>query len=135
MLLHFLKISFLSFLVFPSFVFASSYDLSGFGTSAVNGCYASAGTYQGEPYYEKGVITSGILSIDVKKSASLGGTYTSIFSSAPAINFAVDPDYTVSQGVFNGLNVVVAGEYLRLDVTALPSVPLSRFNILVYGTI
>jgi hypothetical protein len=85
--------------------------------------------------YEKGVTTSGILSIDVKKSASLGGTYTSIFTTAPAINMAVDLDYTVSQGIFNGLNVVAAGEYLRLDVTALPSVPLSRFNILVYGTI
>lgn len=86
--------------------------------------------------FAKGLITSGSVSIDVKKGSSLGGTFTSILTTPPTVNFAVDPDYKIATGVLNVAEQgVLQGEYLRLDVTSLPSVTLGKFRVLVYGTI
>jgi hypothetical protein len=78
-----------------------------------------------------------VLSIDVKKGPSLdGATMTSVLTTQPNIDFTTDPDYTIASGILNGANqLVLQGEVLRLDVTALPTIPLGRFRVLVYGNI
>jgi hypothetical protein len=87
--------------------------------------------------FEKGGIVSGSLTVDVKKStAGLGGTFTSILTVQPTLNFASISDYATNAGTLNGaLQSINSGDYLRLDVTALPTVPLTRFRVFVYGTI
>jgi hypothetical protein len=87
--------------------------------------------------FEKGIITTGILEIDIKKNTSLDDIgMTSILSTKPSINFAVAPDFTSASGVLNPvLQEVNAGEFLRLDVTSLPTIPLGKFRVVVYGVI
>jgi len=87
--------------------------------------------------FEKGIVTSGVLSIDVKKGPSLDGAgMTSVLTSQPVINFATASDYATATGVLDTANqLVLQGEVLRLDVTALPSIPLGKFRVLVYGNI
>jgi len=87
--------------------------------------------------FEKGSITSGILSIDVKKGATMDSTsLTSVLTVAPSIDFSTASDYAIATGTLNVSNQsVTSGEFLRLDVTSLPSIPLGKFRVLVYGTI
>lgn len=87
--------------------------------------------------FEKGGITSGFLTIDVKKNTSLDDLgMTSILTTLPSINFSLFPDYSSSAGILNpALQTVVAGEFLRLDITSLPITPLGRFRVVVYGVI
>lgn len=87
--------------------------------------------------FEKGGITSGILSIDVKKGSSLDGTgMTSVLTVQPSIDFSIASDYDVATGTLDTLNQsVLQGDVLRLDVTSLPSTPLGKFRVLVYGTL
>jgi hypothetical protein len=85
--------------------------------------------------YEKGSISSGSLTVDVKKSSSLNPIgFSSIMTTPATINFATAINYDLNAGVINStLNDVAVNEYLRLDVTALPSTPLSKFRVLVIG--
>jgi hypothetical protein len=86
--------------------------------------------------FEKGVISSGIVSIDIKKSSSLGGTFATILTTPPSVNFATASNYASSTGVLNASQQDVAeGDYLKLDVISLPTIPLGKFRILVYGTV
>lgn len=87
--------------------------------------------------FEKGIVTSGTLEVDIKKGTSLDPiTFNTILITPPSIDFAVDPDYTESDGVLDiGEQSILANEYLRLDITSLPTIPLSKFRILVYGSI
>jgi len=87
--------------------------------------------------FEKGIISSGILSVDVKKGPSLDDTgMVSVLTSQPTINFATAADYDIATGVLDPVNqLVLQGEILRLDVTSLPSIPLGKFRVLVYGNI
>lgn len=87
--------------------------------------------------FETGLITSGILSIDVKKGTSPDDlTMVSVLTTQPSINFATAVNYQSSVGVLNVANQSVAqGNILRLDVTSLPSTPLGKFRVLVYGVI
>jgi hypothetical protein len=101
--------------------------------------YAPAGftvtTVQVE-IFEKGDITSGTLSIDIKKGATLGSTFTTILTSQASIDFATAVDYATDTGVLDAAEQDVAqGEYLRLDVTSLPTIPLGKFRVLVYGSV
>jgi hypothetical protein len=87
--------------------------------------------------FEKGSISSGTLEIDIKKNSTLDDTgMTSILTTKPIIDFSTDPDYTEDIGVLNASEQdVLEGEFLRLDVTALPTLPLSKFRVLVYGVV
>jgi hypothetical protein len=87
--------------------------------------------------FEKGFISSGILSIDIKKGNSLDPSgFTSILTTPPAIDFSTASDYDISQGVLDSNEQsVVQGQILRLDVTALPTTTLGKFRVLVYGNI
>lgn len=84
--------------------------------------------------YEKGAISSGSVTIDLKKATTLGGTFTSVMTVLPTINFASASDYAANSGTINAvLNDLVTGEFLRLDFTALPSTPLSKCRVIVTG--
>lgn len=81
--------------------------------------------------FTKGSITSGTLTVDIKKSSTLGGTFTSVLSTQPSINFATATDYQKATGVISTASVS-ANDILRLDVTSLPA-GLGRIKVLVYG--
>jgi hypothetical protein len=87
--------------------------------------------------WDKGLITSGTLSIDIQKGTSTNGTtFNSILTTQPIINFASDADYVVKYGALDVTQQSVAqGDILRLDVTSLPTIPLGKFKVLVYGNI
>lgn len=87
--------------------------------------------------FSKGLITSGQLTVDVRRSVNgLGGTFTSVLSTLPTIDFATDPDYKIATGILSTTNQVIAqGDILRLDVVNLPSTPLGKFRVLVYGNV
>jgi hypothetical protein len=87
--------------------------------------------------FQKGIITSGVLSIDIEKGNTMdAGSMTSVLSAQPSIDFSTAADYAIATGTLNVSNQTVsAGQFLRLDVTSLPSIPLGKFRVLVYGTI
>lgn len=85
--------------------------------------------------YEKGTISSGSLTVDLKKSSSLNPVgFSSIMTTPATINFATALNFDINAGVINSvLNDMAVNEYLRLDVTALPSTPLTKFRVVVTG--
>lgn len=87
--------------------------------------------------FEKGTLT-GVFEIDVKKSTTdLNSTsFTSIFTTKPSITFASALDYAKSTNqVFDATKTsIVPGNYLRLDITQMPTTSvMSKFLITVYG--
>lgn len=87
--------------------------------------------------FEKGIVTSGTLEIDIKKGTSLDDlSMSSIMTTKPIINFATASNFDENIGVIDPLEQSVApGEFLRLDITSLPTIPLGKFRVLVYGVI
>jgi len=85
--------------------------------------------------YDKGSIVTGSLTVDVKKNNTLNPVgFASILTTLPTIDFAVDADYASNDGVISSvLNDLVTDEFIRVDVTALPSTPLSKFRVIVTG--
>jgi hypothetical protein len=85
--------------------------------------------------YEKGSLT-GTLSIDVKKNTTPNSTgMTSVFTSAPTIVYASSSDYQRNTGTFNVTHQTLAkGDILRFDITSMP-VGLSRFRIVLIGSV
>jgi hypothetical protein len=85
--------------------------------------------------FEKGSISSGLLTVDLKKNSTLNPVgFASILTTQASINFASDPDFTADDAVINSvLNDLSVGDFLRVDVTALPATPLSKFRIIVSG--
>jgi hypothetical protein len=87
--------------------------------------------------FEKGIVTSGVLSYDIKKGTSLDPlTFGSILTAEPLINFATASDYDEASGTLDSAEQSVEiNEYLRLDITSLPAIPVGKFRVLVYGSI
>jgi hypothetical protein len=86
--------------------------------------------------YEKGIISSGSVTLDVLKSATLGGTYTSVLSVLPTINFATASDYDSNSGTLNPTyQDILTDEVLRVDITALPATAIGRFRIIITGAL
>jgi hypothetical protein len=87
--------------------------------------------------FEKGLVTSGTLSVDIEKGNTMdAASMTSVLSVQPSIDFATASNYAIATGTLNVANQsVTAGQFLRLDVTSLPTIPLGQFRVLVYGTI
>lgn len=87
--------------------------------------------------FEKGSLT-GTFEIDIKKSVTdLDGTsFVSIFTTRPSIAFASANDYDASTNqVFDvGQIDISPGDYLRFDITSMPSGGvMSKFLLNVYG--
>jgi len=83
--------------------------------------------------YLKGALT-GTLEIDILKATSLGGVYSSVFTTRPSIAFASAVDYGASTNqVFSVSQVnLVAGNYLKLSITSMPANgTLSKFKIIL----
>lgn len=86
--------------------------------------------------FDKNGIASGTLEIDVQKASS-GNDFSSsvsIFTTKPSLDLSVASNYTESSNaVLSGSNKVLAeGDYLRIDVTSLPS-GLSSFHVYLIG--
>ena len=86
--------------------------------------------------FEKGGISTGVLSIDVKRNSTPNDIgMTSVFTSAPSVDFSTASDYHRSTGTFNvSLQNVTKGTILRLDVTSMP-VGLGTFRIILIGEV
>lgn len=84
--------------------------------------------------FARGVVTTGTLTIDIKKNTSPNPTgMTSVFTASPTINMASVSDYHRTTGTFNSsLQALNAGDVIRLDVTSLPT-NLSIFRIVLKG--
>ena len=87
--------------------------------------------------FQKGIVTSGILSLDIKKGSTLDDlSMASILNTEPQINFATAVDYAESDGVLNPTEqLILPNQYLRLDITSLPALPVGAFRVLVYGNV
>jgi hypothetical protein len=87
--------------------------------------------------FEKGLVTSGFLELDVKKNSTPNDVgMVSILTTLPIIDFSTDPDYTSDSGVLDPIKqYITAGDILRLDLTQLPSTPVGRFILTVFGEI
>lgn len=85
--------------------------------------------------FEKGSVT-GNLTIDIQKSSSADFTSSvSVFTTKPSIVYSGASDYDESANVaFDASNKAVSeGDYLRLDVSELPTGDLSKFGVYIIG--
>jgi predicted XRE-type DNA-binding protein len=87
--------------------------------------------------FEKGSISTGTVSVDLKKGTSLNPiSFTSIMTTEPEIDYAVDPDFTSDIGTINGiLNEVDLNEFVRVDITSLPATPVGKIRVIVTAEI
>jgi hypothetical protein len=86
--------------------------------------------------FDLGGISSGILSVDVKKNTTPNNTgMTTVFTVHPSINYTTAVAYQRDTGTFDlASQSVLKGEILRLDVTSLP-VGLGSFRIIMIGEV
>ena len=80
---------------------------------------------------------TGFLEFDIKKNTSLNPVgFTTVFTTKPSIDFSTASDFDESSNtVFDSGQVSVSvGDYLRLDITALPgSGIIGKFYLFVTG--
>lgn len=77
--------------------------------------------------------TSGTIEYDVKKSTTLGGVFTTVFSTKPSVAFGAGNDATSTNAVFS-TTAVAQGDWLQLDISSFQS-PQRRFHVLFYGEV
>jgi hypothetical protein len=83
--------------------------------------------------FEKGATASGSLTVDVKKNTSPDSVgMTSLFSVLPSFNFSTISNYAESTGTLS-TTTMLQGEYLRLDLTSIPSTFTGTIQILMYA--
>lgn len=85
--------------------------------------------------FDKGTISSGTLSIDIQKSSSLDFTSSvSVFTTEPSLDLSTASSYTESSNaVLGGTNKSLSeGDYIRIDITSIPS-GLGSFFIYAIG--
>lgn len=71
--------------------------------------------------------SSGLTEIDLKKSHA-GGSYTSIFTTLPSVAYSAGNDAISSNAILDSGNCSLeAGDYLRLDTTAVQTAGRSFF--------
>lgn len=82
---------------------------------------------------------SGFLEIDVKKSPDLDpSNFVTVFNTKPIIDYSTAVDWMESDpGDYdNAEKDIVAGEYLRLDITQVPTGNvLPMFMVIIYGEV
>ena len=76
--------------------------------------------------FEKKGVASGTLQVDIKKSSNkTPNTTTSIFTTKPSLDFSsptvVDYSQTTNQVINQSNNRIATGEFLRLDITSIPT--------------
>lgn len=77
-------------------------------------------------------ISSGTLEIDVRKSTSPDFTSdSSIFTTKPSFDFSTASNYTETSNANISAGSVSSGDYMRIDVTSLPSTTIGKFGIYV----
>lgn len=86
--------------------------------------------------YDKNSISSGTLEIDVQK-ASGGNDFSasvSVFTTRPSLDLSVASNYTESNNAVLSLTnkVLSEGDYIRIDITSLPT-GLGRFHVYLIG--
>ena len=87
--------------------------------------------------FDKDGISSGIVEIDVLKNDSPDDSgMVTIFSTRPSLDFSTANDYDVSTNqVINAPQAIVSGgDFLRLDITSLPS-ELRAFRVVLRGSL
>jgi hypothetical protein len=83
--------------------------------------------------FEKGSTSSGSLTIDVKKNTSPDSVgMASVFSVLPTFDFSTISDYATSSGTLS-VTSVSEGDYLRLDMTAVPATFTGSFQVIMYA--
>jgi hypothetical protein len=84
--------------------------------------------------FARGSVTSGTLTIDIKKNATPNPTgMVSVFTTSPTISMASVSDYHRATGTFNPTNQsITQGQILRFDITSLPN-NLTAFRIILKG--
>lgn len=106
-----------------------SFTLSGAGTSAVNGCYSEAGTYNGKPYYSNGTYFvwyegfewTWFINQEVAGGDPVytGSNENNVPSSWSVVNIGVSPAPTLSQGCtavpayYVAANATYGGKYCQ----------------------
>jgi hypothetical protein len=85
--------------------------------------------------FETGVITTGLLKVDLKKASSLDPAFfSSILTTEAEIDFTTANDFETDNATINPvLNAVPIDSYLRVDVTSLPATPLGKFRVRIFG--
>lgn len=83
--------------------------------------------------FEKGATASGSLTIDVKKNTTPDDTgMVSVFSVLPTFDFSTIADYATDTGTLS-VTSVSEGDYLRLDMTAVPATFTGSFQVIMYA--
>ena len=83
--------------------------------------------------WDKNGVTTGNLTIDIKKNTSPNPTgMTSIFSVLPTLNFATASNYDSNAGTIS-TSAISINDVLRLDVTSIPSGFIGYFSITVFA--
>jgi len=80
-------------------------------------------------------ITSGTIEVDVQKASSADFTSSvSVFTTKPSLDLSTALNYDESTNtVFSGTNKILSeGDYIRIDITSLPT-GLSKFNLFLIG--
>jgi hypothetical protein len=82
--------------------------------------------------FNKSGISTGTLEVDIKKNTTPDDVgMTSIFSAKPSRDFSTDADYSESSGTMS-TSAVANGEWLRLDVTSIPSGWVGLCHVIAY---
>ena len=85
--------------------------------------------------FEKNGVSSGILEVDVKKNSTPDDVgMTSICSIKPSFDFASISDYAISNGTISTTSIS-SGEYLRLDLTNIPTGFVGHVQLTLTGVI
>lgn len=85
--------------------------------------------------FDKGAVSSGTLEIDIQKASSPDFTSSvSVFTTKPSLDLSVASNYTESSNAVLSVSnkALSEGDYIRLDVSSLPS-GLGKFQIYVIG--
>ena len=80
---------------------------------------------------------TGILEMDIQKSIDTDpANFSSVFTTRPSVDFATASDYDEStNAVFDvSKQTIATNEYLRLDISSIPS-PISGFTVYLIGEI
>lgn len=79
--------------------------------------------------FEKGGISSGSLTVDVKVNSTPDDIgMASIFSAAPTLNFATANAYDSNTGTLS-TSSFTAGQWLRIDATSIPAGWVGNFHV------
>jgi hypothetical protein len=83
--------------------------------------------------WDKNGVTTGNLTIDIKKNTSPNPTgMTSIFSVLPTLDFATASNYDSNAGTLS-TSAISVNDVLRLDVTSIPSGFIGYFSVTVFA--